>query len=76
MVTTSATKKTGVWGEIPNTIIFDAESIEVGADNLCIGLPEEVGIEIPFDKADTLVFKLGDQRYEYKKVKHNRVEIH
>ena len=50
----------------PSTITFEADTIFIGTENLCLGFKEE---KVPFnmEKINTLVFKMGDKIYTYKK---------
>jgi len=52
--------------EKPSTITFEADTIFMGTENLCLGFKDE---KIPWnmEKIVTLVFKMGDKIYTYKK---------
>ena len=52
--------------DAPSTITFQCDTIFVGTGNLCLGYKEE---NLPWncEKIDTLIFKIKDKIYTYKK---------
>jgi len=52
--------------DTPSTLTFICDTVFVGTENLCLGFKEE-GVPWDCEKIHTLIFKIKDKIYTYKK---------